>query len=54
MRNPLDTIRTRILLGLGLLMVGLLVTAIAGATTLRRMRYAVEEELEALRTSGEV
>jgi len=54
MRNPLDTIRTRILLGLGLLMVGLLVTAIAGATTLRRMRYAVENELEALRTSAEV
>jgi len=54
MRNPLDTIRTRILLGLGLLMVGLLVTAIAGATTLRRMRYAVEDELEALRTSAEV
>lgn len=54
MRNPLDTIRTRILLGLGLLMVGLLVTAIAGATTLRRMRYAVEDELEALRTSSEV
>ncbi len=54
MRNPLDTIRTRILFGLGLLMVGLLVTAIAGATTLRRMRYAVEDELEALRTSAEV
>ncbi len=54
MRSPLDTIRTRILLGLGLLMVGLIVTAIAGATTLRRMRYAVDDELEALRTSSEV
>ena len=52
--NPLDTIRTRILLGLALLMVGLIVTAIAGAITLRQMRYAVEGELEALRNSGEV
>jgi methyl-accepting chemotaxis protein len=54
MRSPLDTIRARILVGLGLLMVGLIVTAIAGATTLRRMRYAVENELDALRASTEV
>ena len=34
-RNPWDTIRTRILLGLALLMVGLIVTAIAGAIRTR-------------------
>src|SRR5438128_9294639 len=52
--NPLDTFRTLIPLGLALLMVGLIVTAIAGAIRRRRMRYAVEGELEALRNSGEV
>src|SRR2546430_6139471 len=54
MRSPLATIRNRILVGLGLLMVGLLVTAIAGAATLRHMRYAVADELAGLRTSMEV
>ncbi len=49
-----DTIRARILVGLVLLMVGLVATAIAGAATLRRMRYAVADELEGLRTSSEV
>jgi methyl-accepting chemotaxis protein len=54
MRGPLDTIRARILIGLILLMAGLVATAIVGATTLRRMRTAVAEELAALRTSTEV
>ena len=54
MRSPLATIRNRILVGLVLLMVGLLVTAIAGAATLRHMRYAVADELTGLRTSMEV
>ncbi len=54
MRGPLDTIRARILIGLILLMAGLVATAIAGATTLRRMQSAVAEELAALRTSTEV
>jgi len=54
MRGAFDTIRARILLGLILLMAGLVITAIAGASTLRRMRYSVEDELEALRTSTEV
>ena len=54
MRSPLATIRNRILVGLVLLMVGLVVTAIAGAATLRRMRKAVAEELAGLRASTEV
>jgi len=54
MRGVFDTIRARILIGLILLMAGLVITAIAGASTLRRMRYSVENELEALRTSTEV
>lgn len=51
MPRPLDTIRVRILVGLGVLMAGLLATAITGAATLGRLRGAVAEELEALRTS---
>jgi methyl-accepting chemotaxis protein len=54
MRGAFDTIRARILIGLILLMGGLVITAIAGASTLRRMRYSVQDELEALRTSTEV
>ena len=54
MRGAFDTIRARILIGLILLMAGLVITAIAGASTLRRLRYSVENELEALRTSTEV
>jgi methyl-accepting chemotaxis protein len=54
MRGPLDTIRARILIGLILLMAGLVATAVAGAVTLRRMRSAVEDELQALRASTEV
>ena len=53
MPGPLDTIRARILIGLALLLAGLVATAIAGAGTLRRMRYAIEDELAALRTSTE-
>ncbi len=49
-----DTIRVRILIGLALLLAGLIATAIAGAATLRQMRYAIEQELGALRTSTEV
>src|SRR5213596_3713674 len=48
------TIRARILVGLALLLAGLIATAIAGAATLRQMRYAIETELDALRTSTEV
>jgi nitrate/nitrite-specific signal transduction histidine kinase len=51
--GPFDTIRARILIGLALLLAGLVATAIAGAGTLRRMRYAIEEELAGLRTSTE-
>ena len=53
MAGPFDTIRTRILVGLVLLMAGLVATAIAGATTLRRLRYAVADELAGLRASSE-
>src|SRR2546426_2652787 len=49
-----DTNRARILIGLALLLAGLIATAIAGAATLRQMRYAIETELDALRTSTEV
>src|SRR5204863_109200 len=49
-----DTIRARILIGLALLLAGLIATAIAGAATLRQMRYAIDQELDALRASTEV
>src|SRR2546422_11423255 len=35
-------------------MAGLIATAIAGAATLRQMRYAIDQELDALRMSTEV
>ena len=54
MRSPLATIRNRILVGLVLLMMGLVVTAIVGAATLRHMRYAVADELAGLRASMDV
>jgi len=54
MRGRFDTIRARILIGLALLLAGLVATAIVGAATLRQMRYAIEQELDALRTSTEV
>src|SRR3989440_2834291 len=54
MRGRFDTIRARILIGLALLMAGLIATAIAGAATLRQMRYAIDQELDALRMSTEV
>src|SRR2546428_4207483 len=54
MRSPLATIRNRILVGLVLLMMGLVVTAIAGAATLRHMRYVVADELAGLRASMDV
>ncbi|PYO96744.1 MAG: hypothetical protein DMD60_09225 [Gemmatimonadetes bacterium] len=53
MRGRFDTIRARILIGLALLLAGLVATAIVGAATLRQMRYAIEQELDALRTSTE-
>ena len=53
-RGRFDTIRARILIGLALLLAGLVATAIVGAATLRQMRYAIEQELDALRTSTEV
>ena len=53
MGGRFDTIRVRILIGLALLLAGLIATAIAGAATLRQMRYAIEQELGALRTSTE-
>src|SRR5207244_4536566 len=53
MRGRFDTIRARILIALALLLAGLVATAIAGAATLRQMRYAIEQELDALRTSTE-
>src|SRR5213593_4943423 len=54
MRGRFDTIRARILIGLALLMAGLIATAIAGAATLRQMRYAIDQELDAFRMSTEV
>ena len=54
MGGRFDTIRVRILIGLALLLAGLIATAIAGAATLRQMRYTIEQELGALRTSTEV
>ena len=53
MRGRFDTIRARIRIGLALLLAGLVVTAIAGAATLRQIRYAIEQELDGLRISSE-
>src|SRR5947199_198156 len=53
MRGRFDTIRARIRIGLALLLAGLVVTAIAGAATLRQIRYAIEQELDGLRISTE-
>ncbi|HVH09735.1 MAG TPA: methyl-accepting chemotaxis protein [Gemmatimonadales bacterium] len=53
MPRPFDTIRSRILVGLVTLMVGLVATAIVGATTLRRLRDAVAGELGVLQASTE-
>src|SRR5436305_13485561 len=54
MRGRFDTIGVRIRFGLALLLAGLVVTAIAGAATLRQIRYAIEQELDGLRISAEV
>ncbi len=53
MPGRFDTIRARIRIGLALLLAGLVVTAIAGAATLRQIRYAIEQELDGLRISTE-
>src|SRR5881392_2438582 len=53
MRGRFNTIRARIRIGLALLLAGLVVTAIAGAATLRQIRYAIEQELDGLRISSE-
>src|SRR5436309_15529065 len=53
MRGRFNTIRARIRIGLALLLAGLVVTAIAGAATLRQIRYAIEQELDGLRISTE-
>src|SRR5439155_802955 len=47
------TTRARARGGLALLLAGLVVTAIAGAATLRQSRYAIEQELDGLRISTE-
>jgi len=52
-RAAVDTIRARILMGLALLWPVSSPRAIAGAATLRQMRYAIEQELDGLRTSTE-
>ena len=54
MQPLLETIRSRILIGLAVLMAGLLGTVALGAATLRLMQRAVALELAALQASSEV
>jgi len=54
MQPVFDTIRSRILVGLLPLVIGLVGAALLGAATLRQMREAVATELEVLRSSGEL
>ena len=49
-----ETIRSRLLVGLAVLMAGLLGTVALGAATLRLMQQAVATELAALQASSEV
>jgi len=53
-RLGFDTLRWRILLGFGGVILGLLVAAIIGVAALSTMRGAVSQELEALETSSQV
>ncbi|HEY6808823.1 MAG TPA: methyl-accepting chemotaxis protein, partial [Gemmatimonadales bacterium] len=53
-RFGFDTLRWRILLGFGGVILGLLVAATIGVAALSAMRAAVSQELEALETSSQV
>jgi methyl-accepting chemotaxis protein len=50
----LDTIRWRILLGLSGLLLGLIIAAVVGVTSLRTLRRSLGSEVEQLRASSEV
>jgi methyl-accepting chemotaxis protein len=52
--NSLDTIRWRIILGLSGLLLGLVIAAVVGVTSLRTLRRSVTSDIELLRASGEV
>jgi methyl-accepting chemotaxis protein len=52
--GALDTIRWRIILGLSGLLVGLLIAAVVGITSLATLRRALATEIEHLRESNEV
>jgi methyl-accepting chemotaxis protein len=51
LRRRLNTVRARILLGLGALALGLVLTATAGTTALATIRHRITQEMNALRTT---
>lgn len=51
LRRRLNTVRARILLGLGALAVGLVLTAATGTTALSTIRHRITQEMNALRTA---
>lgn len=54
LRRRLNTVRVRILLGLGALAVGLILTAATGTTALGTIRHRITTEMNALRTATSV
>jgi methyl-accepting chemotaxis protein len=52
--TSLDTIRWRIILGLSGLLLGLVIAAIVGVTSLRTLRHSLTTDIEQLRASSEV
>src|SRR5438046_2694901 len=53
-RLDFDTIRSRIVLGLTSLALGLVITAAAGTTALRTMRQRITIEMDAVRTANAI
>jgi len=54
LRNRLNTVRARILLGLGALALGLVLTATAGTTALATIRHRITAEMNALRITTSI
>ena len=54
LRSRLNTLRARILLGLGALAVGLVITAVTGAVALGTIRQRITSEMSAVRTTSTI
>ena len=54
LRRRLNTVRARILLGLGALALGLVLTATAGTTALATIRHRITAEMNALRITTSI